>query len=571
MFLARPAALLVAAAMLAACAAVAPYRSARPADVSASRTPACQKLYVETDAAIAQIAIDPGRTYDQRQAALASEERNIRPGDKDQAACWRTAHERHGAYDLLYAEFDDSGWPTDTSYDPALGAADSQIRYIEGFLRRNLDSDPKGKENPGYDGLNIVVFTHGWHHKAAADDDNSLQFKGMLQDLALREGERVQRAGAGGAPAPLPRRVVGIEIAWRGDSFLHFGIPGVNGSENALNVWDRKGAAETVATGSVHDLVAFLHEFYLAHSCHERTEFSRHELQQCGQVHMLTVGHSFGALIDFRALVARLESGLHVAKCHLTYGFGDLTVLLNPAFEGARYEGVFASAVNREDLYGPYAGSPAYRQQCAIADTRAEAALSESDRSKRRDVAAEEQLPALVILQSKGDTATSFFFPIMRELGTRQRTLSDDERIEKNQAVGWVARFRTHQLSFNDGADDLCDYGRPPALQHCPFLAREGARPRPPAAGRHFKLQWNWGAAQLAAPAYMPVWDVFVDDPVMENHDDIWNPQIVTLISDMYEDAYTQADRFACARDPSQSAQACAQIRRYRRTPRRAP
>jgi hypothetical protein len=51
------------------------------------------------------------------------------------------------------------------------------------------------------------------------------------------------------------------------------------------------------------------------------------------------------------------------------------------------------------------------------------------------------------------------------------------------------------------------------------------------------------GVAGKTFPNYMPLWSVAVDTAIMKDHDDIWNPQIVKLISILFTDAYVQTER----------------------------
>lgn len=129
---------------------------------------------------------------------------------------------------------------------------------------------------------NIQSLVHG---DAKADNTYSLEFKAVLQDIADREAKYAKAAGASrpnGSTAN--HRVVGIEIAWRGDSILF---------PSQASVWDRKLAAETVSIGAVHELFAFLNQRYLDYSCRG----SQPTTAPCDRVHLLTIGHSFGALI----------------------------------------------------------------------------------------------------------------------------------------------------------------------------------------------------------------------------------------------------------------------------------
>src|SRR5262249_25344048 len=147
------------------------------------------------------------------------------------------------------------------------------------------------------------------------------------------------------------RHVVGIYLGWRGDSIEGRGI------EN-FSIWDRKLAAERVALGSVQEFFSRIHSFYQRHDCHSPVSsyLTASELESCVDVRLLTAGHSFGGLITYRALAPRLMMGLvetaqvrgahHLEKgtggahrsAEYAVGFGDLTVLINPAFEATRFE-----------------------------------------------------------------------------------------------------------------------------------------------------------------------------------------------------------------------------------------
>lgn len=377
-------------AALAGCAASGPFRSAAADKVTSSVEQTCRELYLSTDVAIRDISTKFSASNDDRNAFLVRMQRQIRDTPASLRTCWQTAHERHIAYDLYYAEFDDAGQAADI----ARGATynESELHLIERSILQVLE-DKSGT------GLNIVVFTHGWHGTARADDSYSIEFKAVLQDIAAREEAYVATLDGLTAARRRPHRIFGIEVAWRGDSFLNPAIPFVSGSKNAANVWDRKLAAETIATGAVQELFAFLNQSYLDNSC-QGTKANSATEDQCDRVHLIAIGHSFGALIDFRSLTARLESGLNVDPCARVYGFGDMTILINPAFEGARYRALFNSGANRPTLVGaPYFGDPILEAQCPP--------------STSTPVSDEIQIPTIVTLQSLGDSATGTFFSVV--------------------------------------------------------------------------------------------------------------------------------------------------------------
>jgi len=203
----------------------------------------------------------------------------------------------------------------------------------------------------------------------------------------------------------------------------------------------------------VQELVAFLNQFYLDHSC--RIGWRKHtgNDKDCGNVHLMAMGHSYGALIDFHSLISKIEEGLNVDQCHRVYGFGDLTVLLNPAFEGARYRPVFRTAASRPTRVRSYFGEGKPDAACNKVHTGS-------------------QIPTVVTLQSLGDSATGTLFPLLMGLTTPfSQTISRQENLDKDHAIGWDPAFRTHTLKFNrtPGATDSCPAAQDGIKSYCPF------------------------------------------------------------------------------------------------------
>lgn len=504
--------------LLAACAGPGPYRHASAKYLDPVLAGSCAKIYARTDAAIRKASADFSLTYGQRNERLDDIRGLIRGSWKRLPACWQTAYEKHDSYDLFYVEFDDAGQATDhvedgTPYDQ------TQLYYVEKFILDALDHKQS---------LNIIVFTHGWHGTARADDDYSMEFKGILEDAAFREEKYATSPSIAAqikAHHLTRHKTVGIEVAWRGDSWL---------APSVANVWDRKLAAETVSIGAVHELFAFLNQVYLDNSCHGKENITAAQLP-CDRVHLLTVGHSFGGLINFRSLVSRLQSGLNVDQCHRAYGFGDMTVLLNPAMEAARYRPLFLQAIDRPMLRGPYFGKAGKRSNCPT----------------EAGTADEPQIPTIVTLQSEGDTATGFWFPLFRRATTPfAQTLSSEEVMDKNRAVGWQPDFETEQLVIptSYSAADECKGFQ---SQYCPFQSGRSVQADPSqesAASHKQRMLLTWDPkATFPLPAYMPLWSVMVSKQIMVNHDDFWNPHIVRLISLLFEDAYEQTDRIPAA------------------------
>lgn len=189
-------------------------------------------------------------------------------------------------FNLLFVEFNDQG----QLYDNDL--ANSALARLE-----NL-SDTRS--------INII-FTHGWHHFAHKDDDNVASFRSMLSQLANEQAL---------LPKDKRHKINGIYLGWRGDSIT---IPLLKYSTFA----DRKKSAHKVGFGATP---VFLQIESIVKSKRNDNK-------------LITIGHSFGAAVTYSALNPVLQEryissrGLINNEPNIIDGFGDLVVLMNPAFE----------------------------------------------------------------------------------------------------------------------------------------------------------------------------------------------------------------------------------------------
>ncbi len=146
------------------------------------------------------------------------------------------------------------------------------------------------------------------------------------------------------------------------------------------------------------------------------------------------------------------------------------------------------------------------------------------------------QMPTVVTLQSKGDWATHYAFPIARFFtGFFENTPGAHEYVRSLEAAGWVKYYKTHELAPGSagGKDDCHFSGQHPAW-YCPFdLLHERTEAHP------LTLIW---AGTHEWPDYVPLWTVRVDTSIMKDHDDISNPTIVRFIAQLFRAAYEQED-----------------------------
>jgi hypothetical protein len=464
--------------------------------------------------------------------------------------CWKTSYENHQnlpaiaggtqapGYDLFYAEFDDQGERTDVSHNH-VPFDHSQVALIESKLESLVakESDPQVGG-----GLNIVLFTHGWHGNADARNDYSIWFKAILEQITALEPKSRraqcfksdQRLKSGNDSAEVQRglhekrefyacssdtdgkqffkerRTVGIEIAWRGDSI---DVPGLR----MINFWDRKGAAQTAARGAISDLMGRLHKFYLSHSC--RKDMSGPDgNQSCDAVHLLTIGHSFGALIDYHSLSDDLSTGVLADRHGRAYGFGDTTVLLNPAFEAEREITLVEASIN----HPPYPTAKEVKKSEQAQEAGQWPSLA--------------QMPTLVTLQSEGDWATHYAFPVARVVtGIFENTSGSHEYSRSIEASGWVQDYYTHHLvaQTSDGKDQ-CTSQTQPLDWYCPFdLEHEEQVVHPLTLYKEESQKF---------PDFAPLWTVRVQKTIMKDHDDISNPAIVRFVALLFQATCDQED-----------------------------
>jgi pimeloyl-ACP methyl ester carboxylesterase len=327
--------------------------------------------------------------------------------------------EDYGDYWSGFVEFDDEGWLFDSNGQP------SQIDAFQAKLKEEL------RTQPDTDFL-VVAFAHGWHHNAHDNDCNVHEFRAMLKTASERYAKLY--------PDPLhhKRRVVGLYVGWRGESLNIEGL-------RYTTVLDRRNAAERIAKGDVRGLFALLRKLQVA----EVRASARAD-----RMRTVVVGHSFGALIAFHGLSPTLLNELELTKPEVGLGcrpvlvrspanpltvragvvqrtsreaddialpaFPDLLVLINPAFEGTRFETL-------HELMRPTG--------CAYPPAR----------------------PKLVVVTADNDSATGPIFTAGREVLTVLEKYPPDplhkahEKQANTHAIGFIDRYKTHRLCIGPG------------------------------------------------------------------------------------------------------------------------
>ncbi len=279
-------------------------------------------------------------------------------------------------YRLGFVEFDDQGQYHDRA----------QLNTLIDSL-----AEESAREN-----LLMVVFVHGWKHNARAGDDNIENFREILTQLSdLEEGFSTLQKRK-------PRKVTGIYVGWRGLSLDA-------GFLTNLSFWERKNTAHKVGRGGVIELLVRLEGI-------RQVDQILDEGDRSGQTRLVIVGHSFGGAVVYTALSQVLsERFLDIeGQARSPRGFGDLVVLLNPAFEALRFANLQAMAAERSTYF----------------------------RGQR---------PILAILTSEADLATKIAFPIGRRFSTLfEREKDDAQEAANRSAVGHYVPYRSHHLEWTE-------------------------------------------------------------------------------------------------------------------------
>ena len=384
-------------------------------------------------------------------------------------------------YVLGFVECDDQGWLWD-------------VRQMNTVVDRLIEED--GRTN-----LIMLVFVHGWKHNASFDDENVKMFRTNLTELAEME-RRLN---------PRPRRVAGVYVGWRGLSSKAWLL-------EELTFWDRKNTAQEVGRGGVTELFGALEDL----RNNSRGEIHRDRRQAPTQ--LIIVGHSFGGALTYSALAPLLIERA-VQSDPLTHtqgavrGFGDLVVLINPAFEAARFQVLYGLTTNR----------PTYLANQSV---------------------------NLAIFTSKTDDATKVAFPIGRWFSTFWEKHRDPGQKKANRtAVGHFGPFTTHDLvpltNLNVRAASSIPVKRKanPTIRSRQYKGQETIqdsveqvnrlkgqirRHQQTTANEMPDRSYEFSAARLVPRQtnilHMPVMNVSVDRSIIPNHGDIDTQAFLTFL-----------------------------------------
>jgi len=325
--------------------------------------------------------------------------------------------------------------------------------------------------------LLINVFVHGWHHSAAPGDTNVESFRDSLAELSIIENKlHINKT---------PRKVVGIYVGWRGESIT---VPGINN----ITFWDRKNTAHEVGHLGMAELLLRLEEIRNIKNTQEPPVKSR----------LVVIGHSFGGAAVYSATAQILADRFINSTKDKNFvgdaaGFGDLVVLLNPAFEALEYAPLYDLAQARCSYFP-------------------------------------EQSPRLVILTSEADWATKYAFSAGRFFSTVFETHG---MIERNDC--------DLPLSYSEGAADRQAIGHFKPLQSHELHPVDQNVMIQNATASYRQAKSIWQTQQLAASMRFgrtelknlgrtvvrnPYLNIKVDKRLIADHNDIFRPEIMEFV-----------------------------------------
>ena len=371
-------------------------------------------------------------------------------------------------FHLSFIEFDDQGQLRDREQMNAVLDTYSQIS--------------------GSDNVIVTVFVHGWQHNAAPGDSNLESFKQLLakishaETLASQQDKRAER------------KVLGVYIGWRGVSLT---LPILQHT----SFWERKNTAHKIGLLGVTEVLLKLEEIVHAKDVIETSN------PKSAKSRIAIMGHSFGAAVVYTALnqviVERFVGRRYKEHQEKTKDFGDLIVLMNPAFEALRWATIFDMSQDHCPRY-----------------------------SKER--------PRFVLLTSEADKATRYIFPfgrsfsvlfenhrdLNRQICTKdgKAKLTINEAEADRTAVGHFEPYRTHELTpLQDKTIRKSDFN---------FRSLKKAW-----LGQSFGSQLDFEGVSLThlgrTHPLNPYLNIYVDGSLIKNHGDIWGKEVIGFLRDL--------------------------------------
>lgn len=317
--------------------------------------------------------------------------------------------------------------------------------------------------------LLMVVYAHGWKHNAYAEDKDIEKFQEALLRIAADDHTVCAKVGCA------RRQVVGIYLGWRG-------LSATVEPFTSLSFWMRKSRAHRVGLDGATEVLAELAKIKSVGSHSDMPDLS-------GESRLVLTGHSFGGALLYTATEQLLmRDTAFPNRGSIPRNVADLIVLVNPAFEAARFHGL---------------------QRRASSMT-----FSKTQR------------PILAVFTSKTDGATKYAFPFGRRMSTlfgkKASPASPNQHRQNVTALGHYEPFWTHELVAPPSSSNASLTTAPPTLSSalCGWQNYQSGR----------SDTWDLGEVQFSRLEKMrvegqrqnPYMVVTVDGKVIAGHSDIW-------------------------------------------------
>jgi len=331
----------------------------------------------------------------------------------------------------------------------------------------------------------LITFVHGWHHNAAGDDGNVKSFHNLLERISRVESQSSLESGREA------RKVLGLYIGWRGESIE---VPYIND----LTFWERKNTAENVGLMGVIEVLLKLEEIV-------NVKAGVGEKPKQVNSRMVVIGHSFGGAVVFTALQQVLNDRYMDSQPGKTFssdaqGFGDLVILVNPAFEAMHYATLYDVSQQYCRNYSP------------------------------------SQLPKLAVLTSESDLATKWAFPAGRFFSTFFETHSTLTRhyCESNKPIA---------MEIEEGAADRTTIGHfEPYQTHYLDAKNSTKRMKLTELGTAWSSQQAGDSLDFEGSSLThldrthplnPYLNIKVSSELISDHNDIWGEEVVSFLRDL--------------------------------------
>lgn len=345
----------------------------------------------------------------------------------------------------------------------------SIVEYDEqGLARSNQAIDRIIERVRSRDNQIVYLFVHGWHHNSKNVDDNLIGFKNFLKVSSTQHPDK---------------KITGIYVGWRGESL---NIPYLN----IATFWGRKNTSIDVGDSSIID---FLTRLELVAQNNKNTEKTK----------LIAIGHSFGASVLLSAIDSLLVERINKSGSESVQGYGDITILLNPAIEAKRFYPIY-TAINRR--------------------------ISESG----NEAYANQEKPIFAIITTEKDYATRLLFPIGRFFSTvfERHIPTLDKHSEFKMdifTVGHYKPFFTHSMT---AYNNISDYEKANGAWSCK---------KPSTSFKLNSATWPYTFPSSfikidvldGINKRMPFMIAHVDGDIMTDHNNIKNRHMMCFLSEL--------------------------------------